>query len=69
MTLRELINSVDSEQYSDRSATKGDACLSKNALFLKLLETKPSTTTTGDITTERNQITTSVGEKNTNGIS
>jgi len=29
MTLRELINSVDSEQYSD------------NALYLKLQETKP----------------------------
>ena len=31
MTLRELINSVDSELYSDRSTTKGDACLSKKA--------------------------------------
>ena len=41
MTLRELINSVDSKQYSDRSATKGDACLSKNALYQKLRETKP----------------------------
>lgn len=41
MTLRELINSVDSEQYSDRSATKGDACLSKNALYQKLREIKP----------------------------
>ena len=40
MTLRELIQSVDSEQYSDRSATKGDACLSK-ALYQKLRETKP----------------------------
>ena len=41
MTLRELINSVDSEQYSDRSATKGDACLCKNALYQKLREIKP----------------------------
>ena len=41
MTLRELINAVDSEQYSDRSATKGDACLSKNQLYQKLRETKP----------------------------
>ena len=41
MTLRELINSVDSEQYSDRSATKGDACLSKNQLYQKLREIKP----------------------------
>ena len=68
MTLRELINSVDSELYSDRSATKGDAGLSKNALYQMLRETKPSTTTTGDITTERNQITTSVGEKISNTI-
>ncbi len=56
MTLRELINSVDSELYSD------------NALYQMLRETKPSTTTTGDITTERNQITTSVGEKIPNTI-
>ena len=56
MTLRELINSVDSELYSD------------NALYQMLRETKPSTTTTGDITTERNQITTSVGEKISNTI-
>ena len=41
MTLRELINSVDSEQYSNRSATKGDACLSKNALYQMLREIKP----------------------------
>ena len=41
MTLRELINSVDSEQYSDRSATKGDACLSKNKLYQELRDTKP----------------------------
>ena len=41
MTLRELINSVDSEQYSDRSATQGDACLSKNQLYQKLREVKP----------------------------
>ena len=41
MTLRELINSVDSEQYSDRSATKGDACLSKNLLYQKLRDIKP----------------------------
>ena len=41
MTLRELINSVDSEQYSNRSATKGDACLSKNTLYQKLREIKP----------------------------
>ena len=41
MTLRELINSVDSEQYSDRSATKGDACLSKNSLYQKLRDIKP----------------------------
>lgn len=41
MTLRDLINSVDSEQYSDRSATKGDACLSKNPLYKKLRATKP----------------------------
>ena len=40
MTLRELINSVDSEQYSDRSVTKGDACLSKNQLYQKLREIK-----------------------------
>ena len=41
MTLRELINSVDSEQYSDRSETKGDACLSKNQLYQNLSEIKP----------------------------
>ena len=41
MTLRDLINSVDSEQYSNRSATKGDACLSKNTLYQKLREIKP----------------------------
>ena len=41
MTLRELINSVDSEQYSDRSATKGDACLRKNLLYQKLRDIKP----------------------------
>ena len=41
MTLRELINSVDSEQYSDRSAMKGDACLSKNLLYQKLRDIKP----------------------------
>ena len=41
MTLRELINSVDSEQYSDRSATKGGACISKNSLYQKLREIKP----------------------------
>ena len=41
MSLRELINSVDSERYSDRSTTKGDACLSKNALYQMLRETKP----------------------------
>ena len=41
MTLRDLINSVDSEQYSDRSATIGDACLSKNPLYQKLRTTKP----------------------------
>ncbi len=41
MTLRELINSVDSEQYSDCSATKGDACLSKNLLYQKLRDIKP----------------------------
>ena len=37
MTLRDLINSVDSEQYSDRSATKGDACLSKNLQKAKIV--------------------------------
>lgn len=50
MTLRDLINSVDSEQYSDRSATrstfgrllpkgrkKGDACLSKNLQKAKII--------------------------------
>ena len=55
MTLRDLINSVDSEQYSDRSATrstsgrllpkgrkKGDACLSKNPLYQKLRTIKPA---------------------------
>ena len=41
MTFRHLINSVDSEQYSDRSATIGDACLSKNPLYQKLRTTKP----------------------------
>ena len=41
MTLRDLINSVDSEQYSDRSATIGDACLSKNPLYQELRVTKP----------------------------
>ena len=41
MTLRNLINSVDSEQYSDRSATQGDACLSKNPLYQKLRTIKP----------------------------
>jgi hypothetical protein len=40
MTLRELINSVDSELYCNRSATKGDACLSKNQLYQKLRDTK-----------------------------
>ena len=40
MTLRELINSVDSELYCNRSATKGDACLSKNKLYQKLRDTK-----------------------------
>ena len=41
MTLRDLINSVDSEQYSDRSATQGDACLSKNLLYQRLSTIKP----------------------------